>query len=234
MFGFLHLQALADVLLDTIHFGGGNTSLEAFAFGTPVVTLPGRHTLKQTPVPRSQSGPAKSRFGPWGDDRPNLGPRPGHGLSGHKGTQGTTPRLRKGESVRIPEGASAEVRVKEWVEAVSLPAQSGLVPETQMRPLPPRVDDVSGGAREEPLRLTLPKKNLGPPRPSTLEKSAGYRKKILTPGPPPGHAPQFFILGRLILFVLLFVGSWFLVYYAVRGSGGLIRQAFSVLRRSNN
>lgn len=36
---FLHLQALADVLLDTFPFGGGNTSLEAFAFGTPVVTL---------------------------------------------------------------------------------------------------------------------------------------------------------------------------------------------------
>jgi predicted O-linked N-acetylglucosamine transferase (SPINDLY family) len=36
---FLHLQALADVLLDTFPFGGGNTSLEAFAFGTPVITL---------------------------------------------------------------------------------------------------------------------------------------------------------------------------------------------------
>jgi protein O-GlcNAc transferase len=40
-FEFLHLQALADVLLDTFPFGGGNTSLEAFAFGTPIVTLAG-------------------------------------------------------------------------------------------------------------------------------------------------------------------------------------------------
>jgi predicted O-linked N-acetylglucosamine transferase (SPINDLY family) len=46
---YLSLIALADVMLDTIHFNGMNTSLEAFAVGTPVVTLPtgfqrGRHT----------------------------------------------------------------------------------------------------------------------------------------------------------------------------------------------
>ena len=38
---FLQLNALADVLLDTIHFGGGNTSYEGLAVGTPIVTLPG-------------------------------------------------------------------------------------------------------------------------------------------------------------------------------------------------
>jgi len=31
----------ADVVLDTFHFSGGNTSLEAFALGAPVVTWPG-------------------------------------------------------------------------------------------------------------------------------------------------------------------------------------------------
>jgi protein O-GlcNAc transferase len=46
---FLNLLAVADVILDTPHFNGMNTSLEAFAMGTPVVTLPGelqrgRHT----------------------------------------------------------------------------------------------------------------------------------------------------------------------------------------------
>jgi predicted O-linked N-acetylglucosamine transferase (SPINDLY family) len=46
---FLALLRLADVALDTIHFNGMNSSLEAFAMGTPVVTLPtqlqrGRHT----------------------------------------------------------------------------------------------------------------------------------------------------------------------------------------------
>lgn len=35
------LMAAADVMLDPIHFGGGNTSLEAFAVGTPIVTWPG-------------------------------------------------------------------------------------------------------------------------------------------------------------------------------------------------
>jgi protein O-GlcNAc transferase len=38
--GFLRLNALCDVLLDPIHFGGGNTTYEALSLGTPVVTLP--------------------------------------------------------------------------------------------------------------------------------------------------------------------------------------------------
>jgi len=38
---YLALLATADVLLDPISFGGGNTSYEALAMGTPVVTLPG-------------------------------------------------------------------------------------------------------------------------------------------------------------------------------------------------
>lgn len=47
---YLNLIAVSEVMLDTIHFGGFNTSLDAFSVGTPVVTLPGefqrsRHTL---------------------------------------------------------------------------------------------------------------------------------------------------------------------------------------------
>jgi predicted O-linked N-acetylglucosamine transferase (SPINDLY family) len=38
---FLQLNAAADVLLDPIHFGGGNTSYEGLAVGTPIVTQPG-------------------------------------------------------------------------------------------------------------------------------------------------------------------------------------------------
>ena len=38
---FLDLIRAADVILDPPHFGGGNTSLEAFAMGAPIVTLPG-------------------------------------------------------------------------------------------------------------------------------------------------------------------------------------------------
>jgi predicted O-linked N-acetylglucosamine transferase (SPINDLY family) len=37
---FYHVLALSDVLLDPVHFGGGNTSLEALSFGTPIVTWP--------------------------------------------------------------------------------------------------------------------------------------------------------------------------------------------------
>ncbi|MEJ0004920.1 MAG: tetratricopeptide repeat protein [Steroidobacteraceae bacterium] len=39
---FLQLLTVADVCLDTVHFNGMNSSLEAFAVGTPIVTLPGR------------------------------------------------------------------------------------------------------------------------------------------------------------------------------------------------
>lgn len=39
---FLRHLAGADVIVDTFEWSGGNTSLEAFAMGTPVVTLPGR------------------------------------------------------------------------------------------------------------------------------------------------------------------------------------------------
>nr|WP_244592192.1 hypothetical protein [Azospirillum palustre] len=47
---FIALTADADVMLDPFHYSGGKTSLEALAFGTPVVTWPGafmrgRHTL---------------------------------------------------------------------------------------------------------------------------------------------------------------------------------------------
>jgi predicted O-linked N-acetylglucosamine transferase (SPINDLY family) len=46
---YVNLIELSDVMLDTRHFNGMNTSLEAFAVGTPVVTWPGefqrgRHT----------------------------------------------------------------------------------------------------------------------------------------------------------------------------------------------
>ncbi|CAN5245685.1 hypothetical protein BH11PLA2_BH11PLA2_22150 [soil metagenome] len=37
---YLGLCSLIDVMLDPLHFGGGNTTLEALAMGTPVVTLP--------------------------------------------------------------------------------------------------------------------------------------------------------------------------------------------------
>jgi CRISPR-associated protein Csy1 len=38
---YLRLNALCDVMLDTLHWSGGNTSLDALASGVPVVTLPG-------------------------------------------------------------------------------------------------------------------------------------------------------------------------------------------------
>ena len=46
---YLGLLNMCDVMLDTYHYGGGSTSLQGLAFGTPIVTLPGnfqrgRHT----------------------------------------------------------------------------------------------------------------------------------------------------------------------------------------------
>jgi predicted O-linked N-acetylglucosamine transferase (SPINDLY family) len=37
---FLNLMRLCDVMLDPLHFGGGNTTYEALALGVPIVTLP--------------------------------------------------------------------------------------------------------------------------------------------------------------------------------------------------
>jgi protein O-GlcNAc transferase len=39
---FRRIVSVADVVLDTIHWSGGNTSLDVLAAGTPVVALPGR------------------------------------------------------------------------------------------------------------------------------------------------------------------------------------------------
>jgi predicted O-linked N-acetylglucosamine transferase (SPINDLY family) len=39
---FMRFLQVADVILDSIHFNGMNSSLQAFAAGVPVVTLPGR------------------------------------------------------------------------------------------------------------------------------------------------------------------------------------------------
>lgn len=36
---FMNLLQVSDVLLDPIHYGGGNSSLEGFSFGVPIVTL---------------------------------------------------------------------------------------------------------------------------------------------------------------------------------------------------
>jgi CRISPR-associated protein Csy1 len=39
---FLRINTLCDAMLDTLHWSGGNTSLDALACGLPIVTLPGR------------------------------------------------------------------------------------------------------------------------------------------------------------------------------------------------
>jgi CRISPR-associated protein Csy1 len=39
---YLQVNACCDAMLDTLHWSGGNTSLDALACGLPVVTLPGR------------------------------------------------------------------------------------------------------------------------------------------------------------------------------------------------
>jgi predicted O-linked N-acetylglucosamine transferase (SPINDLY family) len=38
---YLRVNRLCDAMLDTLHWSGGNTSLDALACGLPIVTLPG-------------------------------------------------------------------------------------------------------------------------------------------------------------------------------------------------
>ena len=40
---YLRVNRVADVMLDTPHWSGGRTSLDAFAAGLPVVTVPGEY-----------------------------------------------------------------------------------------------------------------------------------------------------------------------------------------------
>jgi CRISPR-associated protein Csy1 len=40
---YLRVNAACDVMLDSLHWSGGNTSLDALACGLPVVTLPGAY-----------------------------------------------------------------------------------------------------------------------------------------------------------------------------------------------
>ena len=69
---FLILLAAADLLLDPLHFGGGNTTFEALALGTPIVTCPGplmrsrvtQACLRQMDFPAAlESGIATDRDG---------------------------------------------------------------------------------------------------------------------------------------------------------------------------
>jgi CRISPR-associated protein Csy1 len=39
---YMRINALCDAMIDTLHWSGGNTSLDALAAGLPIVTLPGR------------------------------------------------------------------------------------------------------------------------------------------------------------------------------------------------
>ena len=40
---YLNLLVVADVILDTMPFGGGSSAYQALAVGTPIVTLPGEY-----------------------------------------------------------------------------------------------------------------------------------------------------------------------------------------------
>ncbi len=55
--GFRAVLAMCDVVLDTLHWSGGNTSLDALAATTPIVTLPGRFMRgRQTRAMLGQAG----------------------------------------------------------------------------------------------------------------------------------------------------------------------------------
>jgi CRISPR-associated protein Csy1 len=86
---YLRINALCDVMLDTLHWSGGNTTLDALASGLPVVTLPGSlmrgrqsaAMLRQVGVPELIARDVDDyveiavRLGGSGDERRALGER---------------------------------------------------------------------------------------------------------------------------------------------------------------
>ena len=91
---YLRINRLCDVMLDTVHWSGGNASLDAMASGLPVVTLPGSlmrgrqsaAMLRRVGVPELIATSAgeyvdiATRLGGSADERAALSGRIGQGL----------------------------------------------------------------------------------------------------------------------------------------------------------
>ncbi len=91
---YLRVNRLCDVMLDTLHWSGGNASLDALASGLPVVTLPGSlmrgrqsaAMLRRVGVPEliatsvGEYVDIATRLGRSPDERAVLSERIGHGI----------------------------------------------------------------------------------------------------------------------------------------------------------
>lgn len=105
---YLRVNCACDALLDTLHWSGGNTSLDALACGLPMVTLPGALMRGRQTAAMLQMAGVPEQVARDADDYVRIAVR-----------LGTDPVWRSGSSVRLVAGAAAVFDRREPIEALA-------------------------------------------------------------------------------------------------------------------
>jgi CRISPR-associated protein Csy1 len=105
---YLRVNCACDALLDTLHWSGGNTSLDALACGLPVVTLPGAFMRGRQTAAMLQMAGVPELVARDADDYVRIAVR-----------LGTDATWRAAQSARLAAGAAAVFDRREPIEALA-------------------------------------------------------------------------------------------------------------------